>query len=135
MSKVSTIRLQLIRDLNIFVCCKNFIILTIFVWIFVKKVTEKSSWKNNLKIKSLVEKSQFSEFIGQNVIGSKILELFFLKWYGGLQKNSWRKYVRRKKEKEKSLGRIRSSLRRFHKKDFSSKHLHIQYSQGGVFDN
>ena len=54
----------------------------------------------------------------------------------GIRK-SLRKYIRRKKTGKKvlSLMKMRSSLRRFHKKDFSSKHLHIQYSQGGVFDN
>ena len=35
-----------------------------------------------------------------------------------------------KKKKVLSLGELRSSLGRFHKKDFSSLHLNIEYSQG-----
>ena len=73
---------------------------------------EKSFWNKNLEIKPLVKRSQFSEFLGQNVTVNKVLRLRFLK------------------KKVLILGKMRSSLRRFNKKDFSSLHVHILYSQG-----
>ena len=43
-----------------------------------------------------------------------------------------KKIIPKKKTKKKVLNlvKMRSSLRRLHKKDFSSVHLHIEYSQG-----
>ena len=49
----------------------------------------------------------------------------------GIRK-SLRKYIRRKKTGKKvlSLMKMRSSLRRFHKKDFFPMHLQFEYRQG-----
>ena len=52
--------------------------------IYVRKSPKKIFWKKNLEIKTLVKVSEFSEVLGQNVTGNKVLsfrllELFFLK--------------------------------------------------------
>ena len=43
-----------------------------YVRIYVRKSQEKSFWKKNLEVKTLGEKSQFSEVRGQNVTGNKV---------------------------------------------------------------
>ena len=93
-------------------------------------------------IKNFGKNSQFSEILGQNVTGNKVLSFRFLGLFsqnnmGAANKVSGNKITGIKvlMKKVRSLVNMRSSLRRFYKKDFFSENLHIEYSQECFFIN
>ena len=98
-----------------------------------KSDRKKKFQGKNLETKTLVKKSQFSEFLGKNVTGKNFLSFRF-RWFFS-PKIIWELPIKSQEitlqelkswKKGLSLGSMRSS----HKKDFSSMHLQMNIARG-----